>query len=143
MSKVSDKTTIAITYTVSLDDGREVYATEDGKTELISLGSGQTLAALEKGVMGMEVGESRIVKITSDQAFGAHKPGLIIEFSRNELPKGIVPEVGMVLERQDEHGETISVTIQSIQENTISIDANHPLAGKDLSFHVSLIEILE
>jgi len=133
--------TIKVHYTGRLQDGT-VFDTSIGSELLeFTLGQGQIIPGFEEAVIGMQVGESKTVTIPVDKAYGPHRDDLIFEVDRDELPPDINPEVGMQLQKNQGDGSIAIVTITEVSETTITLDANHPLAGQDLTFDIELVEI--
>ena len=128
--------TVRVHYTGKLQNG-EVFDTSAGGEPLeFTLGQGQTISGFEQAVIGMRVGETKTVTIPTDQAYGQHQKDLVFEVGRDKLSPDINPEVGMQLQ-----GGQGVVTIIKVSEKTVTVDANHPLAGQDLTFDIELVEI--
>jgi len=135
--------TVKVHYTGRLVDGT-VFETSVGSEPLeFTLGQDQMPPGFEQAVIGMQVGESKTVTIPVDQAYGPRRDDMILEISRDELPDDLEPAVGMQLQMNQGDGGIIIVTITEVSEKTIKIDANHPLAGQDLTFDIELIEIVK
>ena len=133
--------TVKVHYTGRLQDGT-VFDTSAGSEPLeFTLGEGQIIPGFEQAVMGMQVGESKTVTIPVDQAYGPRRNDLIVEVGRDELPENLEPEIGMQLQMNQGDGGIMIVTITDVSETTITVDANHPLAGQDLIFDIELVEI--
>ncbi len=128
--------TVRVHYTGRLTDGTEFDTSIGGEPLEFTLGQGQTISGFEKAVIGMKVGESKTIAIPVDEAYGPRRDDLIVEVGRDKLPPDIIPEVGMQL--QTSQG---IITIIDVTETTIQLDANHPLAGQDLTFDIELVEI--
>ncbi len=142
MSKAKNGDTVKVHYTGKFDDGT-VFDSSEGREPLeFTLGSGQVIPGFEEAIKDMEPGDKNSARITSEKAYGPIREDLIIEITRGQLNPDIKPEVGMQLQMQQPNGQTIIATIKEISENSIKIDANHPLAGKDLNFQVELVEIV-
>jgi peptidylprolyl isomerase len=106
------------------------------------IGAGQTLPALEKGILGMKVGEKRNIEIKAvDSPFGEYDATMIMEIPKSQLPPDLVPEVGATLLAQATSGEQQLVTIKEVKASTVIIDLNSPLAGKDLVFAAEIVTI--
>ena len=135
--------TVQVQYTGKLSDGT-VFDTSVGKDPLeFKLGSGQIIAGFDKAVTGMHVGDKKTVTIPAADAYGARRPDLVVEVPMSQLPGDIKPQVGMQLESTQKDGSTLVVTITRVTDNTsVTIDANHPLAGQDLTFEIELLKIL-
>jgi peptidylprolyl isomerase len=105
------------------------------------VGGGQIIPGFEKAVEGMELGEQKKVTISAESAYGERDENLIRDFPRTSLPENFEPEKGMIIGLQDQSGREIPGTITNITENSITIDLNHPLAGKDLNFNIEVVGI--
>jgi FKBP-type peptidyl-prolyl cis-trans isomerase 2 len=128
-------------YTGRLQDG-SVFDTSEGKEPLeFTLGQGQLIPGFEQAVTGMKVGESKTVTIPSDQAYGPHREELVQVVPREQLSEELKPEVGMQLQSTRSDGGVMVVTVTEVSETTITVDANSPLAGKDLTFEIELVGI--
>jgi peptidylprolyl isomerase len=133
--------TVQVNYTGKLADGT-VFDSSIGREPLeFTLGAGQVIPGFEKAVFGMKVGEKKTVTIPVDEAYGPHRDDLVAEVPREKLPSDLTPEVGQQLGVKRSDGGTSIVTITSVSDNTVTIDANHPLAGKDLTFEIELVKI--
>ncbi len=133
--------TVKVHYTGKLEDGT-VFDTsvEDEPLEFI-VGSGTLIPGFEQAVVGMSPGESKVEKIVSDEAYGPYQEEMVMQVERETMPAEFTPEVGQQLEIQRSTGEILPVTIIDVSEETVTLDANHPLAGMDLIFEIQLLEI--
>jgi peptidylprolyl isomerase len=139
MVKKGDK--VKVHYTGKLNDGA-VFDSSEGREPLeFTLGEGSMIRGFENAVYGMEVGQSKTVTIPSLEAYGPHKDGLVMTFDRTQLPPGMSPRVGDQLQMQTPSGGAAVVTVSAASEKNITVDANHPLAGKDLTFEIRLVEV--
>jgi peptidylprolyl isomerase len=136
-----DSDTVKVHYTGTLDDGTVFDTSLEREPLEFTLGEGMLIPGFEEAVKGMQVGQSKTVTIPAEEAYGPYLDDLIIVVERNQLPEGLDPEVGQVLEVTQEDGRTGVVTVIDVSETTITVDANHPLAGKDLTFEIKLVEI--
>jgi len=141
LSKVKNGDTVKVHYTGSLEDGSVFDTSQDREPMEFTLGSGQLIPGFEKAVEGMEKGESTKVTIPSEEAYGEPREDLIISVPRENMPDGVTPEVGMQLQVNQPDGQSIPVRITEIADEEVKLDANHPLAGKDLTFEIELMEI--
>ena len=133
--------TVKVHYTGTLDDGT-VFDSSIGREPLqFTLGEGQMIPGFEQGVLGMKLGESKTFTIPADQAYGPYHEGLVGEISRDQLQPGREPEVGQQLQATQTNGQIIIVTIINVSETNVTVDANHELAGEDLTFAIQLVEI--
>jgi FKBP-type peptidyl-prolyl cis-trans isomerase 2 len=133
--------TVQVNYTGKLADGTVVDSSVGREPLEFTLGVGQVIPGFEKAVLGMKVGEKKTVTIPVDEAYGPHHDDLVAEVPREKLPEDITPEVGQQLGVKRTDGGTSIVTIISVSDNAVTIDANHPLAGKDLTFEIELVKI--
>lgn len=141
MSKVKDGDTVKVHYTGKLDNG-EVFDTSRERDPFeFKLGDEAVIPGFEKGVVGMGVGDSKTIEISPDDAYGAKKEELVVEVQKSELPEDIIPSLGQRLQIRQQDGNPIVVTITDMNEDNITLDANHPLAGYTLFFDVELVEI--
>ena len=131
---------VKVHYTGKLDDGTVFDSSEGGAPLEFTVGQGQVIPGFENGVVGMEVGESRTLNIPVDQAYGPHRADGQFEIDRAELPDSIPLEVGMRLQ-SNQGGRTVFVTVTEFDDSKVKMDANHPLAGKDLVFDIQLVEV--
>ncbi|MEM6842368.1 MAG: peptidylprolyl isomerase [Bacteroidota bacterium] len=141
MSKAKSGDTVHVHYTGTLSDGSEFDSSRKRNQPLeFTLGQGQMIAGFEKAVNGMEVGDSKQVNIPSQEAYGEVKKDMIMEASKSDFPDNITPQVGQQLAVNTE-GQQVPVVITEIKGDTVVLDANHPLAGKDLIFDIELVKI--
>jgi len=142
LSKVKDGDTVKVHYTGKLTEEGTVFDSSREREPLeFTLGEGQLIPGFEKAVIGMEVGDNTTVDIESEDAYGARREDLELEVSKSDLPDNIEPEAGMQLQMQQQNGQAIPVQITEVKDDYVKLDANHPLAGKDLTFDIELIEI--
>ena len=133
---------VQVHYTGKLADGT-VFGSSVGREPLeFTLGAGQMIPGFEQAVLGMKVGESKIVTIPANEAYGPRLDDLILEVPRENLPSGKTPEVGQQLGMNRPDGGVSTGTITGVSDNTVTIDTNHPLAGEDLTFEIELVKIL-
>lgn len=132
--------TVRVHYTGKLEDG-SVFDTSDGRDPLeFTVGSGQVIPGFDQAVAGMSPGEEREVRIPAEQAYGDRKDDLVIVVERAQLPPDIDPEVGQQLQLSQE-GRAFVVQVADVTPGNITLDANHPLAGQDLTFELQLVGI--
>ena len=120
----------------------EVFDSSEGRDPLeFTLGAGQIIPGFENGIIGMQVEESKILQIPASEAYGEPKEELKQEVQKAQLPSEINPEVGLQLLSKAPDGREIPLVVTEVKEDTIIIDSNHPLAGEDLTFEVTLVGI--
>jgi len=140
---VQSGNTIKIHYHGRLSDGT-TFDSSTGRSPLeFTVGSGSVIRGFDDGVQGMNVGEKKTIEIPFLQAYGPEDPSMIIEFPLDRLPEDLKPEIGMQLNMNNAEGQQFAVTITDITDENIILNANHPLAGKDLIFDLELVEILD
>jgi len=141
LSTVEEGNTVKVHYTGKLKDGQVFDTSEEREPIEFEIGAGQMIPGFEKAVVGMEKDESKTVEIESDEAYGDVNDELFLEVPKSELPDNIDPEVGMQLQVQQQEGQQIPVQITEVKDSSITLDANHPLAGKDLVFDIKVVDI--
>ena len=144
IGKLADGTIIDSTYALPEEDAcsDDDCCHEHGPMELV-IGEGELYVPVEEGLVGMQVGEKKTVVISVEDAFGEYDPENVFSIERSELAEDITPEVGLTLEVSgDEDDEYYMVTMIEVTEEEVSLDANHPLAGKELTYEFELVEIL-
>ena len=141
MTQVKTGDTVRIHYTGTLSDGTK-FDSSDGRDPLsFQLGAGQIIPGLEKEIAGMAVGDQKTVTVAADDAYGQRDPQQVQQVPRNALPPDLEPQVGMQLQAQTPNGVPVQLIVIEVAEDTITVDANHPLAGHDLTFAVEMVEI--
>jgi len=134
--------TVRVHYTGTLEDGSIFDSTEGQEPFEFTIGSGEVLPDFENAIVGLEPGQEAEVKILSENAYGDYRDDLCFPVERNYFPEGIEPKIGEFFSLQLKNGNTVVVKVKEIQENTVVLDANHPLSGKDLNFKIKLVEIV-
>lgn len=141
MSEAKSGDTVNIHYTGTLADG-SVFDSSEGRDPLqFTLGSGQVIPGFDIAVTGMTVGEKKTVTIPADQAYGQPDPRAVQAIPRANIPAEIPLEVGLQLQATGPMGQPIAVTVVEISDTEVTLDANHRLAGKDLTFALELVSI--
>ncbi|WP_439110435.1 FKBP-type peptidyl-prolyl cis-trans isomerase [Lentibacter sp.] len=141
MSEVKSGDTVSIHYTGTLSDG-SVFDSSQGREPLeFVVGSGQIIPGLDTALPGMKVGDEKRVEIASDDAYGPHHAEARQAVPRAEIPADIPLEIGVQLQAKNERGEIMPLTVVEVSEETVVLDANHPLAGKDLTFEIELVAV--
>ncbi|WP_299375897.1 peptidylprolyl isomerase [uncultured Tateyamaria sp.] len=139
MAAIKDGDTVRIHYTGTLLDGT-VFDSSDGRDPLeFVVGSGQIIPGLDVALPGMSAGEKKTVQIPCDQAYGAINPALQQGVPRDAIPAEIPLEVGLQLQMQTPQGQPMPVTVVEVGDEEVMLDANHPLAGKDLKFDFEVV----
>jgi len=141
MEKVKDNDKVSVHYTGTLQDGEVFDSSKDREPLSFTVGEGQMIPGFENAVKGMALNEKKSVTISPDDAYGEQRPEMVQKISKTQLPPDLNPQVGQQLASQLPSGEQIIVTVKEITEEDITIDANHPLAGKELTFEIEVVEI--
>lgn len=141
MSIAKDGDTVKVHYTGTLENG-EIFDTSKEKEPLeFTLGQGQLIPGFEKAVIGLNVGDTTTINIPSAEAYGEVRDDLVINVPKDQLPGDVEPQVGMQLQVNQPDGQPIPVRVTDITETELQLDANHPLAGKDLVFEIELVNV--
>lgn len=141
MTKAKNGDTVEVHYTGKLESGEVFDTSRSGDPIRIELGASQVIPGFEAAIVGMAVGDSITVTVESGDAYGPAQQELMIAVQRSELPESLDPEVGMQLAMRSQDGEQIPVRITEVTAEAVTLDANHPLAGEDLTFEIDLVSI--
>lgn len=134
--------TVQVHYKGTLSDN-SVFDSSEGRDPLeFTIGSEQVIPGFDSAVNGMKMGDKKTVTIQSSDAYGEHRAELIINLDRERLPEDLKPEIGRQLQLSGPEGQTAVMTIIDFNDTTITLDANHPLAGKDLTFEIELVGVV-
>lgn len=133
--------TVKVHYTGTLEDGTVFDTSSEREPIQFTIGEGQVIPGFEAAVVGMEAGTSRSTTIPPEDAYGERRNDRILTVKRDQVPEGLDPEVGQRLELNQPNGRPISVTVARVSDDELALDANHPLAGRELTFEMKLIEI--
>ncbi len=132
---------VIIHYTGTLDNGTR-FDSSVGRDPLeFVMGEGMVIPGFEKGVADMAVGERKSIHIPAAEAYGERREELVMKFERSQLPDGLDPQVGMGLHMQGPQGQVVPATITEVDEASVTIDANHQLAGENLNFELELVGV--
>ncbi len=142
MTLVKAGDTIRINYVGRLEDGSVFDSTEGGAALELKVGGGEFLEGLERGVIGMGVGEKRTIHIPAEKAYGLRKEERVFDYDRKRLPEDLRLEIGQSFQMFRADGVPVTVTVVALSGDTVKMDCNHPLAGKNLLFDITLEDIL-
>ena len=141
MSEAKNGDKVKLHYTGKIKNG-EVFGTSRDREPLeFSIGSGSILPGIENGIIGMQIGDNRTIELAPEDAFGPAQEGLTLDMKKSEFPENMTFTVGETIPMQRKNGNFILVMIKEVKEDTITLDANHPLAGRTLIFDVELLDI--
>lgn len=142
MAQAKEGDTVQVHYTGKLGDGT-VFDTSDEQTPLeFTIGGGQIIPGFERAVVGMEPGETKTATIPPEEAYGLHREEMTITVEKEQFPDDINPEPGQQLQVQQPDGRMALVVISDVSESTVTLDANHPLAGHPLTFDIQLVDLV-
>jgi peptidylprolyl isomerase len=142
MAQVELGDTVKINFTGRLDDGSVFDTSVDHDPLELRIGHKKIVPGFEDAIVGMKPGDSKTVDIPADKAFGKHQEELVEKIDRNTFPSDLAPKVGQRLKASRIGGQATMVTVTDFDESSVTIDANHSLAGQDLTFDIELLEIL-
>ena len=142
MDTVERGDTVKVRYTGRLENGMIFDSTMSSGPLIFIIGEGELIVGFEEAVVGMKPGESKKAKVPADKAYGPYHRDLAMVVDYDQLPEDFEPEVGERLEMPHEMGYPIVCTVTKVTESTVTLDANHILAGKNLIFEIELVEIL-
>jgi peptidylprolyl isomerase len=134
--------TVRIHYTGRLDDGTVFKSSCGYKPLKFKIGNSSLIPAFQETVVGMKLGKSRTVKIVAGEAYGPRREQMVVAVDRNKFPENVKPYVGLELNICQQNGKVSPVKVIDVSECSVTLDANHPLAGKDLTFDIELVEII-
>ncbi|MGF1515470.1 MAG: peptidylprolyl isomerase [Elainellaceae cyanobacterium] len=132
--------TVKVHYKGTLNDG-EVFDSSEGRDPLeFQVGSGQVIPGFDAAIQQMDAGDNKTITIPSDQAYGEVRPEMVATVPHAQFPEGMNPEVGQTLQLQTPQG-ALPVQVINVQEEGVTIDGNHPLAGEDLTFELTVVDV--
>lgn len=142
MSIASKGNTVKVHYTGKLKDGTVFDSSADREPLQFTLGDGNMIKGFDIAVHGMAVGDDKVVTIPSAEAYGDKREDMMLDVPLDQVPSEIKPEVGMDLSIQNQMGQPTPVKVVHVDDQKITLDANHPLAGQDLIFDIKLVELV-
>jgi FKBP-type peptidyl-prolyl cis-trans isomerase 2 len=134
--------TVAVHYTGTLEGGEVFDSSRDRDPLEFEVGSGQVIPGFDRAVEGLEVGQSREVTLSAEEGYGEPREDLVVDVERNQFPDEEEPSVGRQVQVQVAPGQNRVATITNVEDDSVTLDLNHPLAGKELTFAVELVEII-
>ena len=141
MAQAKNGDTVKVHYTGKLDNGTVFDSSADREPLEFTIGEGQLIADFEQAVIDMNPGESKTIKIPCDNAYGPHREEMLMVVDRSQFPGDLEPKIDQKLQVRHPDGEESVVTVVDVNEANVTLDANHPLAGKDLTFEIQLTQI--
>lgn len=132
---------ISVHYTGTFEDG-EVFDSSQGRDPLsFEVGAGQMIEGFDQAVVGMKVGESKKITLAPEEAYGPRNEELLMDFPMANFPEDMKVEVGMMLQLTNQDGQPVPATVAEINEESVKMDVNHPMAGKTLNFDIEIVEV--
>lgn len=141
MAEAQKGNTVKVHYTGKLEDGTVFDSSIDREPLEFTLGNGNMIAGFEKAVLGMVEGDSVSTNIPYQEAYGEKRKEMVVTIPKTEVPPNINPEVGQQLSLKQQDGTDVPVVVTEVDSEKITLDANHPLAGKNLIFDIELVEV--
>ncbi|MFN3233299.1 MAG: peptidylprolyl isomerase [Alphaproteobacteria bacterium] len=141
MTTAKDGDKVGVHYRGTLDDGSEFDSSKGRDPLEFTLGSGQVIGGFDAAVTGMTIGDSKTVTFPAEEAYGPHRPEMIQKVERSQLPDHIEIDVGVQLQASRQGEQPMVLTVTEFDDTTVTLDANHPLAGKALTFELELVSI--
>jgi FKBP-type peptidyl-prolyl cis-trans isomerase 2 len=141
MSQVKSGDTVKMHYTGKLENGEVFDSSRERDPLEFTIGSGKVMPGIEKGIIGMEIGDTRTIEIPPEDALGPRREDLVVEMKKSDFPEDMSFKIGQMMQMQRKDGDSLVVTIRDINGDNVTLDANHPLAGRTLVFDVELLEI--
>ena len=142
MATANNGDEVQVHYTGKLEDGTIFDSSEDEPLSF-TIGENRVIPGFEEAVTGMEPGDSKTTEVEPEQAYGEHREDMVMEMDRDQIPGEVDPEVGQQLQLRLENGQTVPVLITALGDDSVTIDANHPLAGRKLIFDIEVVDVSE
>ena len=133
---------VKVHYTGTFDDGQVFDSSREAQPLEFELGAVQVIPGFDQAITGMEVGESKQVRIPEAEAYGPYNPEMVFTTDQSQFAEGVTPQVGQQFQAETPDGQPMFLVVKEVSEEGIVMDANHPMAGKDLNFDLELVEIL-
>ena len=141
MAQAKPGNTVKVHYTGKLEDGTVFDSSVDREPLEFTIGNHNVIPGFEIGIVGMAIGDKKTLEIPPDDGYGPRRDDLTVDVDKKEFPEDITPEIGQQLQVKRPDGGTTNVVIAAVEGDKVTLDANHPLAGKALTFDVELVEM--
>lgn len=142
MGKAKNGDKVKVHYTGKFEDGKVFDSSIEREPLEFTIGKGQVIPGFEQAVEGMSPGDTKTTDIPPEKAYGPHHEEMVTAVERNRFPADMDPKVGQRLQLRQADGKTIKVSVTNVSGSKVTLDANHPLAGKNLTFDIQLVEIV-
>lgn len=141
MVKAQEGDTVKVHYTGKMESG-EIFDSSRGRVPLeFTIGSGRIISGFEKGIIGMQAGETKTITVPPEEGYGLRFEELTVDVNRSELSQDMDPQIGQCLRIPRKEGDDAIVTVTDMDEESVTLDANHPLAGRTLTFETELVDV--
>ncbi|MBW6509953.1 MAG: peptidylprolyl isomerase [Desulfuromonadales bacterium] len=142
MTAAATGSKIKVHYTGTFDDGEVFDSSRQSEQPFeFEVGAGQVIPGFDNAVVGMKAGETKQVRLTEDEAYGPYNQEMVFDADPNQFEDGLSPEAGQQFQTQMQDGTPLLLTVKAVSEDKITLDANHPMAGKALNFDLEVIEV--
>lgn len=141
MAQAKDGSRVKLHYTGTLHDGTQFDSSKGREPLEFEVGAGQVIAGFDAAVRGLSEGDTKTFKVASADGYGEYRDDLVGQIPHSHLPDDVKVEVGQQLQMTQKDGQQFVVNVTDVGEETITVDANHPLAGKDLIFEIEVVEV--
>lgn len=132
---------VSVHYTGTFDDGEVFDSSQNREPLAFEVGAGQMIQGFDQAVLGMKQGESKKISLAPEEAYGPRNEELIIDIPNTNFPDDLKLEVGMMLQMTNQSGQPVPATVVEINEESVKMDVNHPMAGKTLNFDIEIVEV--
>lgn len=133
--------TVTLNYVARLDDGKIVDSTLGGPAQEFVVGNGETLVGFERAILGMKSGDTKTVRLNPEDCYGQRQPELVVALPKSEIPKQLDLRVGQIVNVAEQGRPKILARVEAIGSSNVTLDANHPLAGKSLTYEIAILEV--
>lgn len=141
MAQVQQGNTVKVHYTGRLEDGTVFDTSQDRDPLSFTVGEGMVIPGFEQAVAGMEPGDTKTTEITPEEGYGPRREDMVVQVPQQQISQDVQPSVGQQLQLRLQNGQTVPVVVTNVENGTVTIDANHPLAGRTLIFDIELVDI--
>ncbi len=141
MATVKSGDRVKVQYTMSTKSGIVIDSAYENVPYHLTIGDGKVIKGFENAIIGMEEGGKKVVSIPAEEAYGVHKKDLVVTQKKSEIPSHVVPRIGEEMRVPTSRGRISKISIVDITDDTVTFDGNHPLAGRELVFEISLLKI--
>lgn len=141
MNQTKNGDTVEVHYTGRLENGRVFNTSQGGPPLGLKIGTGKLIPGFEKDIIGMEIGDTKTITILPEEAYGPRFNELVLKMNKSDFPENIIPRIGKELQIRRPAGDVVHAIITDMNEDSVTLDANHPLAGRRLTFDIELVAI--